>query len=64
MGGVIRDLVLAAPGADARGIETAYIPVFALEIAFLILAVIAIWPLRKRLTARMAGRRRQEAYLA
>jgi hypothetical protein len=45
-GGVIRDLVLAAPGAGATS-ASPYIPVFALEGGLLLLAVIVALPLRR-----------------
>jgi len=45
-GGVIRDLVLAAPGAGATS-ASPYVPVFALEGGLLLLAVIVALPLRR-----------------
>ena len=65
IGGVIRDLVLAAPGGAERAAEAPYIPVFALEMGFLICALIAVWPLRKRKMDReFAGSARGEAYVS
>lgn len=61
VGGVIRDLVIVG-GAEAA--EAPYIPVFALEMMFLIFAVIAIWPLKKRLEQNLSRNSRQEAYLS
>jgi BCD family chlorophyll transporter-like MFS transporter len=48
VGGVIRDVMLIAP-ADGASTAAPYLPVFALEIALLILAVIGIrvWQLRR-----------------
>jgi BCD family chlorophyll transporter-like MFS transporter len=45
-GGIIRDLVLAAPGAGATS-ASPYVPVFALEGGLLLLAVIVALPLRR-----------------
>ncbi|MFK7876037.1 MAG: PucC family protein [Paracoccaceae bacterium] len=56
-GGVIRDLVVAG-GAQAA--QAPYVPVFALEMGFLVFAVIAIWPLRRKIT----GISQQEAYVS
>ncbi len=47
IGGVIRDVMLVAPGAGASAARP-YLPVFALEAALLLLAVIVAWPLRRR----------------
>jgi len=46
-GGAIRDIVLAAPGADAVS-AAPYVPVFALEAGLLCLAVLVAMPLRRR----------------
>jgi BCD family chlorophyll transporter-like MFS transporter len=46
VGGVIRDLVLAAPSAGATP-ASPYVPVFALEAALLLLALIVALPLRR-----------------
>ncbi len=62
--GVVRDAVLAFQSGAAHGVEAPYIPVFALEMAFLILAVIAVWPLKNRLGRKTAGTDRQEAYVS
>jgi hypothetical protein len=48
LGGVIRDVIVGAGGTVTDGVlrpEAAYIPVFWLEIGFLIAAVLAILPL-------------------
>jgi BCD family chlorophyll transporter-like MFS transporter len=54
VGGVIRDVVLAAPlgGATPAG---PYVPVFALEAALLLLALIVALPLRRREHAAASG---------
>ena len=57
LGGIIRDLVLAG-GVSAA--EAPYIPVFALEMAFLMMAVIAVWPLRRKI----AGNRGRQVYVS
>ena len=46
IGGVIRDVIVALPAVADRGAETAYVPVFGLEMLVLALAVAVIWPLR------------------
>jgi len=46
IGGVIRDVVVAMPGADWFGPGTAYIVVFGLEIALLVFTLVAVFPLR------------------
>jgi BCD family chlorophyll transporter-like MFS transporter len=48
LGGVIRDVVAALPGADGFRPETPYTPVFALELVLLVLAVGAIILIRRR----------------
>jgi BCD family chlorophyll transporter-like MFS transporter len=48
MGGVIRDLVLTLPGADAFRPAAAYTPVFTLELALLVAALVAIVIVRRR----------------
>lgn len=50
MGGVIRDVIAALPGAETFRPETPYTPVFALELAFLLAAVGAIFILRRKET--------------
>ncbi len=60
IGGVIRDVVLVSTQGTGVGAEAPYIPVFALEMGFLVLAVVAIWPLRRKIT----GRPTQAAYLS
>ncbi len=55
VGGVIRDVMLLAPGAQADG-ATPYVPVFALEAGLLALALVVAWPLmRGRLYSRQSG---------
>ncbi|MBO6601851.1 MAG: PucC family protein [Roseicyclus sp.] len=49
LGGVIRDLIVAMPGSDAFAAEAPYVPVFALEIVFLALALLVAYPLLRRL---------------
>jgi BCD family chlorophyll transporter-like MFS transporter len=52
IGGVIRDVMLLAPGAEADG-AAPYVPVFALEAGLLALALVVAWPLwRGRLDSR------------
>jgi MFS transporter, BCD family, chlorophyll transporter len=53
-GGVIRDVVMAGAG---RPTASAYLPVFALEAALLILAVLVAVPLRKKVADAAAGAR-------
>jgi len=48
LGGVIRDVVIGIDGAQAANPASGYIPVFALEMIFLIFALIALYPLLKR----------------
>lgn len=64
IGGVIRDMVLAAQHGQTGAAAAPYIPVFALEMGFLILAVIAVWPLKNRLGRKTAGTARREAYVS
>ncbi len=47
LGGAIRDIITALPGADSFRPETPYTPVFALELLFLVLAIGAIIILRR-----------------
>ena len=55
VGGVIRDVMLLAPGAQADG-AAPYVPVFALEAGLLALALVVAWPLmRGRLYSRQSG---------
>lgn len=55
VGGVIRDAMLLAPGASTAGAET-YVPVFALEAALLVLALVVALPLwRRRLDSGLGG---------
>jgi BCD family chlorophyll transporter-like MFS transporter len=54
IGGVIRDVVLAAPSVGATS-ASPYIPVFALEAALLLLAVLVALPLRRGEYARDRG---------
>ncbi|WP_299191551.1 PucC family protein [uncultured Litoreibacter sp.] len=58
-GGIIRDVMVSLPSAATAPPQTAYIPVFALELVFLAAALIAIYPLMKKLT----GTRRTKTYL-
>jgi hypothetical protein len=44
IGGLIRDAMLLSPDGQA-GSAAAYVPVFALEAALLVLALCAVWPL-------------------
>ena len=44
VGGVIRDVMLLAPGTNTAG-AAPYVPVFALEAALLALALVVAWPL-------------------
>ena len=53
IGGGLRDIVLALPGGGA--VETPYTIVFGIEMALLILALVAILPLRRVITQRTAG---------
>jgi BCD family chlorophyll transporter-like MFS transporter len=48
LGGIIRDVIAALPGADGFRPEVPYTPVFTLELALLVLAVGAIVILRRR----------------
>ena len=48
LGGVIRDVIIGLPVGDAYGAATPYVPVFALEMVFLLLALVAIHPLVAR----------------
>jgi len=48
LGGIIRDVIAALPGADGFRPELPYTPVFALELILLLAAVIAITALRRR----------------
>ncbi len=57
IGGIIRDVIVLG-GAEAA--EAPYLPVFALEMGFLVLAVVVIWPLRGQIT----GRGKAEAYVS
>ena len=50
LGGGIRDIVLATPGGASA--EAPYVAVFGLEMALLILAVIAVVPLSRAMTKR------------
>jgi BCD family chlorophyll transporter-like MFS transporter len=50
LGGAIRDIITALPGADSFRPETPYTPVFALELLFLVLAIGAIIILRRHRT--------------
>ncbi|MEM6311856.1 MAG: PucC family protein, partial [Pseudomonadota bacterium] len=61
VGGVIRDMILVGGATSA---QAPYVPVFALEMAFLIFAVIAIWPLKKRLGQKLSRNSQQEAYVS
>ena len=54
MGGIIRDVMTALPGAEAAAPESAYTPVFVLEIIFLAAALIAILPLMRRIRQKRA----------
>ena len=54
VGGVIRDVVLAAPAAGATP-ASPYVPVFALEAALLFLALIVALPLRRGEQAAASG---------
>jgi BCD family chlorophyll transporter-like MFS transporter len=54
VGGVIRDVVLAAPSAGATP-ASPYVPVFALEAALLFLALIVALPLRRGEQAESSG---------
>ncbi len=47
IGGVIRDIIVNTPDADWFGPGTAYMVVFGLEIALLVLALVAVIPLRQ-----------------
>jgi len=47
IGGVIRDIIMAVPDANLFGPGTAYMAVFGLEMALLILALLVVMPLRK-----------------
>jgi MFS transporter, BCD family, chlorophyll transporter len=48
LGGIIRDLVAALPGAEAFRPETPYLPVFTLEFLLLAAALLAIVVLRRK----------------
>jgi BCD family chlorophyll transporter-like MFS transporter len=48
MGGAIRDIIAALPGAETFRPEAPYTPVFALELLLLVAAVVAIFILRRR----------------
>lgn len=48
IGGVIRDLVIASPDANWFGPGTAYMAVFGLEMALLVLTLLAVFPLGRR----------------
>lgn len=48
MGGAIRDIIAALPGAETFRPETPYTPIFALELLLLLAAIIAIFILRRR----------------
>ncbi len=48
LGGIIRDLVAALPGADGFRPETPYLPVFSLELLLLAAALVAIGSLRRK----------------
>ncbi len=47
-GGVIRDVILSLPVGNEYGAATPYVPVFALEMVFLVLALVVIHPLVTR----------------
>ncbi len=48
LGGVIRDLILRLPGAESFRAEAPYTPVFTLELALLVMALWAIWLVRRK----------------
>jgi BCD family chlorophyll transporter-like MFS transporter len=50
LGGVIRDLILAMPGAQDFRAEAPYTPVFLLELVLLLAALGAIWMVRRKQT--------------
>jgi BCD family chlorophyll transporter-like MFS transporter len=59
LGGVMRDLILALPGAEHFTPATPYLPVFGIEIAVLLLTLVVLFPRdRKR-----AGKAEKSAYI-
>ncbi|PWK62571.1 PucC family protein [Roseicyclus mahoneyensis] len=48
LGGILRDMILTLPNADTFRPEAAYTPVFTLELALLLAAVVAIFALRRK----------------
>ena len=48
LGGVMRDVILGLESWAGAGPEAPYIPVFAVEMLFLILALVAIYPLLRQ----------------
>lgn len=48
LGGILRDIVLGLPGAESFRPEAAYTPVFGLELALLLAAVIVIFLMRRK----------------
>ena len=49
LGGIIRDVMVSLPSAEAAPPQNAYTPVFLLEILCLIAALIALYPLMKKI---------------
>ncbi|NKX46212.1 PucC family protein [Roseicyclus persicicus] len=63
LGGIIRDLVVALPGSEAFRPEAPYTPVFGLELALLVAALVVLVAVRRkqaRLSQTMSYSRRQD----
>lgn len=56
IGGIIRDVIVAMPVTGTYGAATPYLPVFALEMVFLVLALAVLYPLVAGKTDLPAGR--------
>lgn len=59
LGGIIRDVIITLPGAETFAPEAPYLPVFALEIVLIALALVVAWPLLRR----RAGNDPKEIYV-